>query len=257
MSIVLVNDFAVGDVNLTAMMETLNITYKGKSEVTLSNYDNDTAPDVKAGSVFDCNGAIFSVTNSDETPSGYSGIANDTMFYLIYSAGLNEFIYTATAPTWSDSKQGWYEGNNRYFFSMYKDSGGTLYQKKAMILKISNSLIDGDIKTNSALIPASGIGVSEYITLSGQASSLAYDKFSKHIPNVGDTRLCTGSISNETGSTAVCSTVAYMKRTTLTRLNIVGFGLQFQGGSYLGHMPYTEYALIEGGSNLIHCQIAI
>ncbi len=130
MSIVLVNDFAVGDVNLTAMMETLNITYKGKSEVTLSNYDNDTAPDIKVGSVFDCNGAIFSVTSSDETPSGYSGIANDTMFYLIYSVGLNEFIYTATAPTWSDSKQGWYDGNNRYFFSMYKDSGGTLYYGK-------------------------------------------------------------------------------------------------------------------------------
>ncbi len=130
MSIVLVNDFAVGDVNLTAMMETLNITYKGKSEVTLSNYDNDTAPDVKVGSVFDCNGSIFEVTSSDETPSGYSGIANDTMFYLIYSASLNEFIYTATAPAWSDSKQGWYDGNNRYFFSMYKDSGGTLYYGK-------------------------------------------------------------------------------------------------------------------------------
>ncbi|MCP4355764.1 MAG: hypothetical protein GY793_09085 [Proteobacteria bacterium] len=141
MSIVLVNNFAVGDVNLTAMMKTLNLAYKGKSNITLSNYDNDTAPDVKVGSVFDCNGSIFEVTSSDETPSGYSGIANDTMFYLIYSAGLNEFIYTATAPTWSDSKQGWYDGNNRYFFSMFK--GTTTYEGKLNIQPIQHR---GDVK---------------------------------------------------------------------------------------------------------------
>ncbi len=174
MSIVLVNDFAVGDVNLTAMMETLNITYKGKSEVTLSNYDNDTAPDVKVGSVFDCNGSIFEVTSNDETPSGYSGIANDTMFYLIYSAGLNEFIYTATAPTWSDSKQGWYDGNNRYFFSMYKDSGGTLYYGKKDFVNepwyfcITGKYIGSEIYTLfNNVIPVPDSPTSNFISIGG------------------------------------------------------------------------------------------
>ncbi len=170
MSIVLVNNFAVGDVNLTAMMKTLNLAYKGKSDITLSNYDNDTAPDVKVGSVFDCNGSIFEVTSSDETPSGYSGIANDTMFYLIYSVSLNEFIYTATAPTWSDSKQGWYDGNNRYFYVLAKSTlipyGG----------KIPYTNIDGKYKA--------------LYSFEGLTGDYAFQSLKDYIPNNTDAVEC-------------------------------------------------------------------
>ncbi len=134
MAVTLINNFGVGTTDFTAMMATINKSYKGKSEITLSNYDNDTAPAVKVGSVFDCNGAIYLVETADETPSGYPGITNDTMFYLIFDVSALAFEYTSTAPTWSDSNQGWYNGNDRYFFSMYKDSGGTLYHGKKQFI---------------------------------------------------------------------------------------------------------------------------
>jgi len=128
MSISKISDFAVGDIDLTAMMSTLNHAYKGQAQVTLSNYDNDSAPVVKVGSVFDNNGTQYAVTGSDETPTGYSGISNSTTFYLFFDESAEAFIYSETAPTWSDEFQGWYNGNDRALFSMYKDSGGTEYQ---------------------------------------------------------------------------------------------------------------------------------
>lgn len=112
------------------MLSTLNKSYKGKADITLSAYTTTAAPDVKVGSVFDCNGAIFIVDTTDITPTGYAGITNSTTFYLYWDEDPGAFIYSNTAPTWSDALQGWYNGNDRAFFSMYKDSGGTLYQNK-------------------------------------------------------------------------------------------------------------------------------
>lgn len=123
MSISKVSDFAVGDIDLTAMMESINKSYKGKAEVTLSNYDNDSAPDVKVGSMFDNNGTLYAVTGSDETPTGYSGISTSKTFYLYFDESAEAFIYSSTSPSWSDDLQGWYNSNDRALFSMYKDSG--------------------------------------------------------------------------------------------------------------------------------------
>ena len=74
------------------------------------------------------------------TPTGYAGITNSTTFYLYYDESASVFIYSNTAPTWSDVLQGWYNGNDRAFFSMYKDSGGTLYQSKSSLGQASKTL---------------------------------------------------------------------------------------------------------------------
>ena len=140
MAITLLNDFGVGDTNFTTMMNTINKSYKGKADITLSNYDNDSAPVVKVGSIFEDNGALFIVDTSDITPSGYAGIANSTIFYLYFDESATAFIYDSTTPTWSDALQGWYSENDRALFSMYKDSGGTLYQTKNKMQQASNLL---------------------------------------------------------------------------------------------------------------------
>ncbi len=133
MSIEQVNQFGIGNTDFNSMMETLNKSYKGKSDITLSNYDNDLVPVVKAGSVFDNNGAIFIVNESDETPVDYGTISNSTKFYLYYDESEVEFAYSETIPNWDDAKQGWYNANDRALFSMFKDSGGTLYQSKTAL----------------------------------------------------------------------------------------------------------------------------
>ncbi len=132
--------------NYEMMLNVINKSYKGKSDITLSAYDTTAAPDVKVGSVFEDNGAIFIVDTSDITPGGYAGITNSTTFYLYYDESASVFIYSNTAPTWSDVLQGWYNSDDRAFFSMFKDSGGTLYSNK---VKLSNN---GDISLRTKII---------------------------------------------------------------------------------------------------------
>ena len=145
MAVRIVNDFAVGDVNLTGMMESLNKAYKGKMNITLSNYDGTGAPVVKVGSVFDNNGSIILVETADETPTGYAAMTVSNTFYLVYDESAEAFLFLQAAPTWSDALQGWYVGNDRYLFSMYKDSGGTLYEKKFQLLDQNNIYLSGRV----------------------------------------------------------------------------------------------------------------
>lgn len=114
------------------MLATIEGAYVGKSNITISEFDSDAAPDVKVGSKFEVNGALFKVLTADETPTGYAGIANSTTFYIIYDVSAGAFVFTSVTPTWNDALQGWYEvgETDRYFFSMFKDSGGTLYERK-------------------------------------------------------------------------------------------------------------------------------
>ena len=139
MAITALNDYAIGNTNFNTMMTSLDKTFKGKADITISEYDTTAAPDVKVGSVFENNGSLFIVDTADITPTGYSSMTVSTTFYLYYDESATAFIYSNTAPTWSDALQGWYNGNDRAFFSMYKDSGGTLYENKIAFNKISSS----------------------------------------------------------------------------------------------------------------------
>jgi len=124
---------------LTEIVDNTGKSAKGKFEVTISEYDTTNAPVVKAGSVFENAGNVINV-GIDTTPSGYSGISNSTSFYIVYDLSEEELIYSETAPTWSDDKQGWYNGDDRYLFSMYKDNGGTLYQNKRTMMSSMTKL---------------------------------------------------------------------------------------------------------------------
>lgn len=151
MAITLLNDFAPGDVNFTTMMNTINKAYKGMAEISITNYDGTGAPDVKVGSVFENNGALFIVDTSDITPTGYAGIANSTTFYIYYDEDPGAFIFSSTAPSWNDALQGWYNANDRAFFSMFKDSGGTLYENKNLLLTQNNLEISNNLTLNGGI----------------------------------------------------------------------------------------------------------
>ena len=122
------------DFDYAMMLSVINLSYKTQADISITNYDNDTAPQVTAGSIFVNNGAQFENTTL-ATPTGYAGLTNSTIFYLYYDESGGVFIFSNTAPTFSDAKQGWYNGNDRAFFEMFKDSGGTLYQRKRIFEK--------------------------------------------------------------------------------------------------------------------------
>ena len=186
------------DFDYAMMLNVINKSYKGKADITLSAFDTTAAPDVKVGSVFEDNGAIFIVDTADITPTGYAGITNSTTFYLYYDESASVFIYSNTAPTWSDVLQGWYNGNDRAFFSIFKDSGGTLYQSK--------SKLDGASRLLSRIIP---IGDWDMDADTFVAVSLPSDidwksirSISGVIRNDADTeRSITGKIDNATNGT--------------------------------------------------------
>jgi len=140
------------DFDYDKILATQEVAYIGKSNITISEYDTSAACVVKVGSRFEVGGSLFKVLTSDESPTGYSSISNSTTFYLYYDVSEEEFAYAETVPTWSDAYQGWYNGADRYFFSMYKDSGGTLYQDKDFLISKSNSRIHGNLFIEDGLL---------------------------------------------------------------------------------------------------------
>jgi hypothetical protein len=107
----------------------------GYLNITLSDMDNPSAPLVLAGSVFEVNAGLYRVT-SDETISGTPSTGQNYV-YAVPNAGGCAFQYSATAPTWSAAKGGWYDGNNRavaktYYVSSQYNNKVILDSQKAM-----------------------------------------------------------------------------------------------------------------------------
>ncbi len=187
------------DYDYAMMLNVINKSYKGKADITLSAYDTDSAPDVKVGSVWEDNGAIFILESADLTPTGYAGITNSTTFYLYFDESASVFIYSNTIPVWNDALQGHYNANDRAFFSMYKDSGGTLYQLKAELSsKSENQLDDVTIQNNLtvvdyAIYASKRITSDNYLHGDGVTYNTIFDKLAPFIPVVGNHMLISGS----------------------------------------------------------------
>ena len=127
-----VNDFAIGDSNIQSVMLTLDKTFKGLHQVSLTNYDNTSESQIAAGSVVENNGALYTF-NSNESITGSP--SDGTVYIRLVPAGDTITAeYTNTKPTWSDSKQGWYgtgaHANKRYIeFVTTKNSSAWIYKK--------------------------------------------------------------------------------------------------------------------------------
>lgn len=155
---------------LSVLRTLLSVPYM---QVSLSNYDNDSAPAVKQGSSFDSKGVPVDI-GSDLTPTGYAGISNSTTFYVYWDESAGSFIYSATVPTWTPLYQGWYNGDDRALFSMYKDSTGNLYESKQVLNNVSMSQNIRLITSKQFLHSASMTFIDIWTALN------------PYIPNVGD-----------------------------------------------------------------------
>lgn len=121
-----VNDYSISDTNIETLMLTTDQIFKGKCECTLTEMDTTTVPEIAAGSYIEVNGTLFKF-DSDESisttdPVTSSTVADGTVYIMIVpSTDTCAAAFTATAPTWSDSKQGWY-GTGDY--ASYRYVGG-------------------------------------------------------------------------------------------------------------------------------------
>ncbi len=132
-----INLYGVGDVDLTALMNTVDlqrVTFQGLS---LTNYDNTALPAIAAGSLVEVAGALFKFA-SEEAITGWGGIGDDTPAYIkLVPAGTDPDTVTAeftdTAPVWSDAKQWWYgtggAANHKYIGGLHRVDAATYYNK--------------------------------------------------------------------------------------------------------------------------------
>jgi hypothetical protein len=143
-----VSNFAIGDSNIQSVMLTLDKTFKGQHQVSLTNYDTTAESQVAAGSVIEIGGALYTF-DSNESITGSP--SDGTVYIMAVPAGDSvTCAYTNTAPTWSDSKQGWYgtggTANNRYleFFIIKSGSDWIKQSSKENYVKIFKSSFTGN-----------------------------------------------------------------------------------------------------------------
>ena len=144
------NEYSVGDVNLTALMDSTDKQRKGKHDVSLTEYDTTNEPSIAAGSVVEINGALFEA-ESDESIS--ESPSDGDVYIKLIPDGLEATAeFTNDAPTWDDEKQGWYESgtNNRYLnYIIDLDSGD--YTKYKLENESTTLKVGGDINTKGEI----------------------------------------------------------------------------------------------------------
>lgn len=127
-----VNEYGIADVNLTALMASVDAQRIGYFAADLTEYTTTTVPKVASGSKLDVNGALYKF-DSDETITGSPSDGN--VWIKVIPAGSSiTAVFTNTEPVWSSSKHGWYgesgSENHRYIASMIKD--GSEYRNKVI-----------------------------------------------------------------------------------------------------------------------------
>jgi len=108
-----INNFANDDTDILALQTTVDALYQ--NSYSLTEYDSTTVPAIAAGSKIEVNGSLYRAATeeaiSTTDPVTSSAVADGTIYICMIPSGdasTCTAAFTATAPTWSDSKQGWY-----------------------------------------------------------------------------------------------------------------------------------------------------
>lgn len=128
---------------------------KGSLFVSLTNLANGSAPAVQDGSYCDINGSVYKLTpnGSTEAIADLAGIANSSQiyFYVVPSAQSVTLTGVITAPTWSETKGGFYNGSNRCIGGCFKDSSGNYLSKFTMSNTSQNDLQLATYRTSAGV----------------------------------------------------------------------------------------------------------
>lgn len=199
--------------SLSGTITAQNKVYKTQADITLTNFATTGVPQVQAGTIFANNGTLFEVDANAAIND--SGVANGWV-YVKYSVGNARFEYTVGAPTWSDDKQGYYSGNDRYFFKMYK-VGAAEFRYKVKFKR------DYDLGRPFE----TGI----YRAYSAQTENTIFDDLTYLIPNANDMEAATGWYLSG-GTFSSCTAVA---RSDATNMHIEPDNIAIVDGDTVAH----------------------
>ena len=124
-----ISDYGLGTTKWSEMLTTIEKQRKGFISLSLTNYDNNSLPEISEGSYVEIAGALYGFTSNESI--GGSATSSQKNYIMIDPSTITA-EWTTTAPTWSDAKQGWYgtgdDAEKRYVGGCYYD--GSDYTKK-------------------------------------------------------------------------------------------------------------------------------
>lgn len=100
------SDYAVDTDKWTEMLATIEKQRKGYLGLSLTNYGNNNLPAIAAGSYIEAVGALYGFS-SEEAIGGSATTGN--VNYIVFDPTPITLAWSLVAPTWSDSKNGWYD----------------------------------------------------------------------------------------------------------------------------------------------------
>jgi len=101
---------AEGASDWTAHIDMFKDLILGYIQCSLTEWDTGTVPQLAAGSKVELNGSYY-YAGSNQSISGTP--SSDYINYIYLDATAYTLSWSTTPPTWSDAKQGWYNGNDR------------------------------------------------------------------------------------------------------------------------------------------------
>lgn len=118
---------------ITTVASQIEAQRLGYQAISLSNFTHATAEcQIHEGSKVEIGGALYQFT-SDEAISGFASItvSTDAYIYLAVSGTSVTAGWSETAPTWSETKQGWYNAGEtqRCIGGCYKDASSNYVRK--------------------------------------------------------------------------------------------------------------------------------
>jgi len=125
------NVYAVGNVLIDSLMNTVNKLSKGFHQCSLTEWGTTGCPLIAAGSVVGLDGAVFEAL-ADES---VGGTAADGVNYIkmIPTGEIAVAEWTQNPPVWSISKQGWYSSEigheNERYLNFFITKASALYYK--------------------------------------------------------------------------------------------------------------------------------
>jgi len=178
----------------------------GNQGLNISNYNNDLEPEILTNSFFEANGHFYNVT-ADTPVTGWSGIANESIVWLEFNYGLQIFDWATPAYAAFDSERaGYYDGDNRLFFQLYKDITGNWTQKARLsntVGAVEVATVDLNVWGNAAVAGDIESAIGDFrILSSGDATITTFNATNS---------ISTGNLNatnvNTTGGTYVGGTV--------------------------------------------------
>jgi hypothetical protein len=174
------NNYSSTDNNITQMQLTEDASFIGKHNLTLTNMSTTSIPAIAAGSIIECNGALYKF--STEEAISTAGVTSTSGTYYIKVVPTSSQItaaFSTVTPVFRDSLQGWYEStssNDRYANYLVISSGGS-YKKILLNSRYNGSRFVNLIScyvnsiTYLASTSLSTITITPYVDIYGEVSS--------------------------------------------------------------------------------------